>query len=70
MSQERDTKNQALLTEREYKISYCIGAGISAKRECDEGRDTDEKIEQLVKAVDAIIEVFDDQDNAERLHFW
>jgi hypothetical protein len=59
-----------LLTKRERKMAECIGASIATKRECDEELKVSDRVNQIMEAVDALIEVLDEEDIAEQLSPW
>jgi hypothetical protein len=56
-----------LLTLREQKIMRCIGAAVATRRDCDLQQNTETRVDQTIQAVEALIEVFGDQEIAERL---
>lgn len=59
-----------LLTKREQKVAECLGASITTKRECDIHKTSVEQVDETIKAVNALIEVLDDEDTAEQLLPW
>lgn len=59
-----------LLTKREQKVAECLGASISTKRECDADKTSVEQVNETINAVNALIEVLNDEDIAEQLSPW
>lgn len=58
------------LTKREQKVAECLGASITAKRECDVDKTSAQQVKETVDAVNALIYVLDDDDTAEQLLSW
>lgn len=56
-----------LLTKRERKVAECIGESVRLKRECDVGK---RRAGEIVEAVEALIQVLDDEETAEQLSSW
>ncbi len=56
-----------LLTKRERKVAECIGESVRLKRECDIGK---RRAGEIVEAVEALIQVLDDEETAEQLSPW
>jgi len=59
-----------LLTRRERKIMECVGKSIALRGDCDRGLNSSDRVEKISNAVDALIQVFDDEDTAELLSSW